>query len=76
MTILYSKQGCSPCMLVKRLFDSKKVEYEVRDISEDRWRDELQEKYQVQMVPVTVFGDDFVVGLNVSEIMKKLSNLV
>lgn len=73
MTVLYSKQGCSPCNLLKRLFDSKGVEYEIRDISVEEHRQELAEKYQVQMVPVTVINGEPIIGLNMQAIMKKIS---
>lgn len=72
MTTLYSKQGCAPCLLVKTLFQKKGIDYIEKDIEQPEIRDELFRKYQAISVPVTVFGDDFVVGPNMSEIMKRL----
>ena len=76
MTVLYSKQGCPPCNTLKRLFDSKGYKYIVKDISEEKHRQELYSNYNVATVPVVDFGDEFVVGLNLPVIMKKLTQAV
>ena len=57
--LLWAKDGCSYCQVVKDFFAEKQIEYKVIDITEhDDRRDILEEKYGVRYVPVIEIGKD------------------
>jgi glutaredoxin len=58
--------------MVAKLLDTKGVEYQLVDVSEDpKLRQEVIEKSGAMSVPITVKGDweDFVIGWNPSRLM-------
>lgn len=70
MTIVYSKQGCAPCNSLKTLLKKKGHYYIEKDIDDPSIRDELYTKYRSLTVPVTVFDDVPVVGLDYPKLLK------
>lgn len=76
--VVYSKDGCPPCVMVKKYFASRGITYTERNIKDPKWRDKLAEDYHVTMVPVVVFSPDprhVVVGYNMgrmAEIIRQL----
>ena len=55
--LLWSKNGCSYCQVVKEFFAEKNIEYNVIDVTEhDDRRDILEAKYGVRYVPVIEIG--------------------
>jgi glutaredoxin len=58
--------------MVAKLLETKGVEYQLVDVSEDpKLRQEVIEKSSAMSVPITVKGDweDFVIGWNPSRLM-------
>ena len=76
--IVYSKDDCAPCVMVKKYLDRRGIAYTVRNIKENQWRDKLAEEYHVTMVPVVVFSDDprhVVVGYNMNRMAEIIRQL-
>lgn len=71
--IVYSSDTCPYCTAVKNFLDENKVEYEVKNVSHDtEARNELIEK-GYRGVPVTVIGDEEVVGFDQAKLVKLLN---
>lgn len=68
MTILYSKQGCAPCSLIKRLFENKGIEYV------EKSQEELFEEHQLITVPVAVWDGELLPDM--ISIRNKLTSVV
>jgi glutaredoxin len=68
---LFTSKNCAYCPSVKKLLDTKKVDYETVDVTDSyESRLELQQKYGALTVPVLVREDEqFAVGMNVAKIM-------
>ena len=63
--IVYSTPTCQFCKMTKAFFHDKGVEFEERDVATDlKAREEMVEKSGQFGVPVTVFGNDVVVGFD------------
>ncbi|PYZ96219.1 NrdH-redoxin [Alteribacter lacisalsi] len=62
--IVYSTKNCVECDLVKKMLDSKNVEYEVRDVMTSRDYQKEVEAFGFMGVPVTVVDGEAVKGLN------------
>lgn len=76
MTVkVYSTPTCPWCDKVKEYLTSKGVSFETVDISSDRGAAiEMIKKTRQMAVPVTMCGDDFVVGCDtagIDELLKK-----
>lgn len=64
--IIYSKQGCPPCITIKAFLNRLGATYEERDIANPEY---LAEASQYAMsVPVVVKDDQVVVGADLSRI--------
>lgn len=73
---LYSSPTCVFCPLVAKLLKEKGVDYEEIDISEsEEAMEEMRKKTGQMGVPVTVVGDEVVIGFNKKKILKLLDNL-
>lgn len=71
--ILYTTVTCAFCPAIKKVLDDAGVDYEEIDVSEDEEAFEEMKKKSGQMgVPVTVIGDDVVVGFDKKKILKLL----
>lgn len=70
---VYTTPTCAFCLPVKKVLDEKGVEYEEIDITQDeKAAEELKEKTGQMGVPVTIIGDEVVIGYD----KKKLEELL
>jgi len=70
---VYTTPTCAFCPAVKKVLDEKGVEYEEIDITQDeKAAEELKEKTGQMGVPVTIIGDEVVIGYD----KKKLEELL
>lgn len=73
--ILYTTPTCVFCPMIKKVLDEKGVEYDEIDISEDKDAlEEMNEKSGQMGVPVTIIGEDIVVGFDKKKILKLLED--
>lgn len=76
MITIYKTPTCVYCKMVAKLLETKGVEYQLVDVSEDpKLRQEVIEKSGAMSVPITVKGDweDFVIGWNPSRLMSMVA---
>ncbi|TMW72041.1 glutaredoxin family protein [Alteribacter natronophilus] len=62
--IVYSTKDCVECDLVKKMLDSKGVDYEVRDVMTSRDYQKEVETFGFMGVPVTVVDGEAVKGMS------------
>lgn len=73
MVTMYTGQRCAACRTIKMFLQRKGVEYIEKDTDSNRdFFVEMNEKYGVTAVPVTVIDDEPVIGPNLSMIMQKI----
>lgn len=70
--ILYSKDGCAPCVTVKKYLDRKALKYEERNIKLDKWQKKLWEDHSSMTVPTLAIGEHTIIGPNIGEITRVL----
>lgn len=71
MITIYTRTTCGYCTMVKKLYDSKKIEYTTVNL--DEYPDVAQtliEKTKAMTVPITTNGVDFVVGWDVRRLLE------
>lgn len=54
MVVLYSKEGCAPCMTLKYWLDKKGIDYKEKNILNSEYR----------LAPTIVIGENVITGLN------------
>ena len=65
--IIYSTPTCQYCTMTKAFFHSKGIEFEEKDVASDlKAREEMVDKSGQFGVPVTVIGENVVVGFDKS----------
>lgn len=70
---IYSTPGCHFCQMTKEFFAEHGIEYTNHDVSKDLEKRQEMINITSQMgVPVTVIGDDVIIGFD----KKKLSELL
>lgn len=70
--VVYTSSTCPYCNMIKDFLDEKNVEYSEKNISEDATaRQELMQKGHMG-VPVTVIGDQEVVGFDQAKLVEIL----
>ncbi len=70
---VYTTPTCSFCVMLKKYFDEKEVEYEEVDVSQnEEAQKEMVEKTGQMGVPVTKIGEEFIVGFDKEKINKEL----
>jgi glutaredoxin len=63
--VIFTQPDCPPCFVVKAFLDGLGVDYEERDVSQDRLAcEELRQKYGSNSTPTVVAGDNVLVGFN------------
>ncbi len=73
---VYTTPTCAFCPAVKKFLDEKGVSYEEIDITENpEAAEEMKEKTGQMGVPVTVIGEEVVVGYNKNKLEKLLQEL-
>lgn len=71
---VYTTDTCGYCSMVKRFLDSKKIEYEVVNLSENPERQkEAYEMSGALTVPVTTDGKSVVVGWNPGKLVQMVT---
>jgi len=72
---IYTTPTCAFCPAVKKFLDDKGVEYEEVDITQDeKAAEEMKEKTGQMGVPVTIIGEEVVVGYDkkkLEEVLQK-----
>jgi glutaredoxin len=79
--ILWSREGCSHCVVVKNYLAEKGVPYTNFDVTDrDYLRDILETKYGARSVPVVEIGGNLsyeaILGTDVEKLEKLLENIV
>lgn len=65
MVTVYTTNSCAFCPMVKKFLTIKNIAYQEVDVTNDPvTRNLLLQKTGMQQVPVTMNGDNFVVGYN------------
>lgn len=65
MVTVYTTNSCAFCPMVKKFLTIKNIPYQEVDVTNDpATRSLLLQKTGMQQVPVTMNGDNFVVGYN------------
>jgi Glutaredoxin and related proteins len=64
--IIYSTSWCNICHSIMDWLDKTGIEYEERNIEDDKIKEEIIEKMQGKFssVPITVIGDEIIEGFN------------
>jgi glutaredoxin-like protein NrdH len=62
--VVYSTKDCVECRFVKQMLEHKGIDFEVRDIMENKTYREEVESYGMLGVPVTVYNGEAVKGMN------------
>jgi glutaredoxin len=70
--IVWSKDQCAYCEQAKALLESRGIEYEVRNISQDWTREQLLEAVPTARSVPQIFLDEELIG-GFTELRKKLS---
>lgn len=70
MITIYKTKHCPWCLHVKRLFDSKSIEYTEVQLEDNP--DKQQELWNLgyRTTPITYNGKDYVAGYNVSKLLE------
>lgn len=69
--IIYSSRNCSNCTLAKKHLEERGVEFEVRDVKNKDYRNELLAMGYMG-VPLIIIGGKEIFGFNPQEIDKAL----
>lgn len=62
--VLYSAEWCGACKKAKRYLSQRGVDYEVRDIDQPRWADELLRRTGQRAIPVLDVGGRILTGFS------------
>jgi glutaredoxin len=76
MVIIYTSKTCGPCASLKKFYDHKGVEYQLRDIELPRWANAVVQATGQLIVPVSVIGKHYITGLNYRAITEALNERV
>ncbi|MBI5224004.1 glutathione S-transferase N-terminal domain-containing protein [Candidatus Micrarchaeota archaeon] len=71
--IVYSAVWCPWCTKVKEFLDSHKIKYEVRDVDNEKFAQEVVTKSGQGGIPVTDVDGTIVVGFDVKKLKELLS---
>lgn len=71
--IVYSSTHCGYCKQLKKYFTEQNIAFEERNIDEkEQYADELR-GMGMNSVPVTVIGEERILGMNLTKIKKALA---
>ena len=73
MVKIYSSETCAPCKTLKTFLSKKNIDYDVLDISNEKNLTDLINLTGNRIVPTSVIGEDIIIGLNLSRVLKALS---
>ncbi|HHN65971.1 MAG TPA: glutaredoxin family protein [Nitrospirae bacterium] len=60
--VVYSSPTCPDCHALKEYLRAKGIKFTDRDIMDERWRNELEQKYGRLATPTIVIGSRVFVG--------------
>ena len=66
--IVYTSDNCGACRTVKYMLDKLGADYETRNVSNKAYETEMIKLTGFTTTPVTVKGDRFIIGANLSAI--------
>lgn len=75
MVKVYSSDSCMWCQKLKRYLDSKGIRYEELNVSNPEYAKQAFELTKQKGVPVTVMGNNVIVGFDPAEIDKAAYNI-
>lgn len=68
---LFTQPGCSKCIVVKRALDTRKLKYEIKDISKDSHAyDYVTKKLGYSQLPVVETDSDVWSGVDLDKLNK------
>jgi glutaredoxin-like YruB-family protein len=71
--IVYSTPSCAYCQMVKKFFNENDIEFEEKNVAEDKdSAKEMMEKSGQMGVPVIDIDDQIIVGFNKEKIIEVL----
>lgn len=73
--VVYTTSTCSYCPMVKRLLNYWKIPFEERNAEDPAVGAEIARLAGVLTVPITLIGDEVVVGYNASRLSEALENV-
>lgn len=65
---IFSTPGCAPCHTLKYLLKKKNIPYEVKDITDIKYLNELRAYTDLTSVPLTLVNGQIVQGTKASKI--------
>jgi glutaredoxin len=77
MITVYSTQTCVFCHALMAWLEQKNIEFEEKDLSDEKIREKLEKKYgrEFKSVPITEIGDELIEGFNRPAIKRALKKL-
>lgn len=75
MVKVYSSDNCRYCRDLKAYLEKKNIPYETFDVARNEsYAREMQAVSGQSAIPVTVIGDEIIIGFNIAKIDKALSS--
>ncbi|MDD6826250.1 MAG: glutaredoxin family protein [Oscillospiraceae bacterium] len=76
MVKVYSSDNCRYCRDLKAYLEKKNIPYETFDVARNEsYAREMQSVSGQSAIPVTVIGDEIIIGFDIAKIDKALSNI-
>lgn len=77
MITVYSTPTCVFCHALMAWLEKKNIEFEEKDLSDEKIREKLEKKYgrEFKSVPITEIGDELIEGFNRPAIKRALKKL-
>ena len=76
MVKVYSSDNCRYCRDLKAYLEKKNIPYETFDVAwNESYAREMQSVSGQSAIPVTVIGDEIIIGFDIAKIDKALSNI-
>ena len=77
MITVYSTPTCVFCHALMAWLEQKNIEFEEKDLSDEKIREKLEKKYrrEFKSVPITEIGDELIEGFNRPAIKRALKKL-
>ncbi len=77
MITVYSTPTCVFCHALMAWLEQKNIEFEEKDLSDEKTREKLEKKYgrEFKSVPITEIGDELIEGFNRPAIKRALKKL-
>lgn len=66
--VIYTSKTCAQCPVVKHWFAARNIEFEERDVENDKYLEEAVTAAGCKILPTTVWGDNVVLGRNTNHL--------